>query len=440
MEEKLLARFNEWWVSGKVRNELAKTFVRNEYKLASELLTDRRITIIYGLRRVGKTTIMYQLISSLLQKNIDPRYVFYFSFDDLSGDFDDVLTSYFEKILNIPIFNAHNVYIFLDEIQKVKDWENKLKVYYDLYPGLKFTVSGSASLNTSKRSSETLAGRIFKLKIDPISFRDFLHLKGYEISFDKLKLAGETLKPLFFEYLKKGGFPELINENNQWKISEYIRSIVLDRIIYFDIPQEFGIRDIQLLKRLVEIFLHNPGMIINLDKLSSSLGRSRTTIGNFISFLEYSFIIRLVSNFRPGNFSGSRKLKKVYPYSTAFTYAVEPSEHDESFPYVLENAAQFFLSTDMYFRDGLTEIDFVKILNGNVIAVEVKSGNIDYKAIANSLSKLNLDSGIILNMDSFEAREYNGINLFLYPIWAFALYPDEILKQFLEKYYTHEKH
>ena len=439
MEEKYLTRFNEWWISGKVRNELTQIFVRSEYSIAEELLTDRRITIIYGLRRVGKTTIMYQLISGLLQKNTDPKHVLYISFDDSSADLEDVLNSYFEKILNVPVLEARDVYIFLDEIQKVKDWENKLKIYYDLYPGLKFTISESSSLNTSRRSAETLAGRFFKIRIDPLTFKDFLKLKGYNISFDKLQLSGEILKPLFFEYLKKGGFPELVNETNQWKIIEYVRSLVLDRVIAIDIPQEFGIRDVQLLRKLVDIFFYNPGMIVNLDKVSSALGRNRLTISNFISFLEYSFMIRLVSNFRPANLAISRKLKKVYPYNSAFIYALSSTGYDELFPYVLEVVAQISLSTDMYFRDGSTEVDFIKRLDGDLIPVEVKSGNIDYNSIANSFRKLNLDSGIVLNMDIFGEEKRNGVNLFLFPIWAFTLYPDEILKQFIEKHHGRKK-
>ncbi|MDS0257168.1 AAA family ATPase [Thermoplasmatales archaeon AK] len=104
---------------------------------------------------------MYQLFSSLLNSGIPPKEILYYSLDDVSSDLEDLINSYFEKVLNPHPASANNTYVFLDEIQKVRNWENKIKIIYDLYSGIKFILFGSASLNVRRRSFKTLAGRVF---------------------------------------------------------------------------------------------------------------------------------------------------------------------------------------------------------------------------------------------------------------------------------------
>lgn len=95
-----------------------------------------------------------------------------------------------------------------------------------------------------------------------------------------------------------GNFPELVEGRDQRKITEYNKALVIDRIVSIDILQEFEIRDLALLKQLVEMILEKPGLIINYDKLSSTLGRSRVTVTTFVWYLEYSSLIRLIGNYR----------------------------------------------------------------------------------------------------------------------------------------------
>ena len=181
-------------------------------------------------------------------------------------------------------------------MQKGRDWENRIKIYYDLYPNIKFIISGSASLNVERRSTETLAGRLYSFYIGPLSFAEFLRFKGIEPVLENWRVYENSVKPLFMDYVMKGGFPELVNEENREKILSYVKDIVLDRIILIDIPLEFGVRDAALLKTLVEMVASDPGLTLNYDSLSKKLGRSKQTIMNYISYLEYSLIIKTVKN------------------------------------------------------------------------------------------------------------------------------------------------
>ena len=134
MKYQNLLEYNEWWVSGQVPDRLMKEFRRDAYQKVSQNIDRRHIISITGLRRIGKTTLLYQLIDCLINRNIDPKNILYFSFDEHAGaEPSEVLDVYANEILNSPLKSLdRKAYILFDEIQKAKNCENQLKKYYDL--------------------------------------------------------------------------------------------------------------------------------------------------------------------------------------------------------------------------------------------------------------------------------------------------------------------
>ena len=123
MEKAKLEEFNHWWVSGNVDPELALPFKRDVYPQIEKHLDKRFISALVGLRRVGKTTTMYQLIQKLIESNINKTTILFFSFDEVSMKLNDVLETY--KEIHNKNFREEKIYIFLDEIQKCVGWENE---------------------------------------------------------------------------------------------------------------------------------------------------------------------------------------------------------------------------------------------------------------------------------------------------------------------------
>ncbi|MCL6002207.1 MAG: AAA family ATPase, partial [Candidatus Thermoplasmatota archaeon] len=136
MEYSKLEEFNHWWVRTLVDPDLALPFKRDIYDTIKSKMTSRFIISITGLRRIGKTTILYQIIDNLLTSGVDQSDILFFSFDERSADVGDVIETYvtFQK----KDLREQRVFVFFDEIQKCEGWENELKKYYDLYPKLKF--------------------------------------------------------------------------------------------------------------------------------------------------------------------------------------------------------------------------------------------------------------------------------------------------------------
>src|SRR3989338_11477730 len=289
MERAKLEEFNHWWTSEKVDTELALPFKRDIYPEIEKHMGKRFILALVGLRRVGKTTTMYQLIQKLIEAKIKKTAILFFSFDEVSAKLNEVLETY--KEIHNKDFREEKIYIFLDEIQKCSGWENELKKYYDLYPKLKFIISGSESLFIRKKTKETLAGRIFEFTLTTFTFSEYLRI--HEINKEQLKYEAK-IGPLFLNFVEKGGFPETFYLDNNRDFKEYIRTFVVDKIVYKDAPKIFKIEDPEFLRTLLELISANPGMYVDYQSLSRQFGKDRRVVRDYILYLRESFLISLL--------------------------------------------------------------------------------------------------------------------------------------------------
>ncbi|OPY38195.1 MAG: hypothetical protein A4E35_00617 [Methanoregula sp. PtaU1.Bin051] len=198
-----------------------------------------------GLRRTGKTTLMRQLMERLESPAA------FFSFDEEETRTKEVLVFVLDYV--ITTLNAKS--ILLDEIQYVEGWEGVLKRYYD-QKGFKFILSGSESLDLS-RAKAALAGRIATFSLPPLSFGEYLRLKGVTIGngpaslsdypamkrlYEECLTRKEYFEHEFVEYLWKGAFPEIVSENDSAVVRRYISDLVVRKIVYQDIPSIFEVR------------------------------------------------------------------------------------------------------------------------------------------------------------------------------------------------------
>lgn len=430
MEIKELFKFNEWWETGKVSEKNLEKYKRYLFKKILKFAEDKQIILLTGLRRVGKTKLLYQTIHALLEKGVEKRKILYFSFDEEAFSIQDVLETYRKEILRKEFKEVDKIYIFFDEIQKVKGWESKIKVYYDLNPNIKFFLTGSAALILAKRARESFAGRMYEFVLKPLTFKEFLEMKSVKVNFEDAKLLNEKILPYFSDFLTKAGFPEIIFEEDEEKIRSYIKLAVIERIIYRDIPSEFGRTDIELLEKLVDIFLKNPGSIINFDSLAKDLRRDKKTLIKYVYYLRFSMLINLISNFRISILATSRKNRKVYPTTSALVFA-EYGRFDERIVGVVLETACIEAELKHYFRAGQREIDFLMRKDDKLIPIEIKTKLLESKlsTYVALLAKLGLNKGLLLTTGEFGEFLKEDIKILVYPIWVFLVFTEEILKK-----------
>ncbi|MFH1510443.1 MAG: ATP-binding protein [Candidatus Woesearchaeota archaeon] len=413
MENRRLEEFNHWWIKGRVDPDLALQFKRDIYKEIEKHLRKRFIISLVGLRRIGKTTIIYQVIEHLLRENTPPVNILFFSFDDISAGLSEVLETY--KEIQNKDFRSEKTYVFLDEIQKCNNWENELKKYYDLYPKIKFMISGSESLFIRKKTSETLAGRIFHFHLEPFSFKEYLRLSKIEDTKYETRI-----KPLFIKYVERGGFPETFDIESDKDYKQYISTLVVDKIIYKDIPKLFKIEDPQFLTVLLELIAANPGMYIDYQSLSRQFDKDRRVIKDYISFLKESFLIRVLGNYRTGNITTLRKKKRAYPSDNAIITLYKTSIDSAFFGRMVETLAINHLKATSFYKNR-NEVDIIH----NHLPIEIKYQETiskeDLKPLREFMRNFNQKEALLITKkDEREIRSDEG-TITLIPAWKWII-------------------
>lgn len=408
-----LRDFNPWWTE---KFEL-KIKDREIYKQIKKFLPMPQIIAFTGLRRVGKTTLMKSIIVDYINKGFEGKNIIYFSFDEFGdASLREILKAY-EELFSREIKDQKSLVLF-DEIQKLENWENQIKVIYDLYKDkMKIIISGSESLFIKTKSKESLAGRIFEFRINTLSFREFLEFN--EKKFDNLKLHEKEILMLFNQFIYCQGFPELIGVKERDIITKYIKEGIVDKILYKDIPELFKIRDISVLSSILRIFMEEPGQIIELADLASELKISRQTLSLYLRYLEDSYLIRKVYNFSRNKRKLEKKLKKYYPsvISPALVFKEDDLYKSKVFECFLVNQ----LNAEFFWRDKLkNEVDVI-LADKEIVPLEIKLGKISFKGLVNFMKKFKINRGIIISYNKEETHIVRDKKIKVIPAFKFLL-------------------
>jgi len=309
--------------------------------------------VIIGLRRVGKTYLLYQIIK---EKINNPEKVLYINFEDerLIGftykDLDLILEGYSELFSHKPIF-------FLDEVQNIRNWEKFVRRLCDT--DYKVMVTGSNAKMLSSDISTTLGGRLFIKTIYPLSFSEFLIFNNIKL-LDNFEYSNQvfTLIQAYNDYLIYGGLPEVIRFKNK---REYL-SNVYQKLFYGDLVARFKISNQPVLKLLVKKLAESVNNETSINRMKNIIKSANIKIGNntlfeYIEHLKSSFIIYDISNF--ANKIVDRKIKKKYYFADTGLLSLFLIDQDTK---LLENQVYLELkrryNEDIFYYKRNIEVDF----------------------------------------------------------------------------------
>ncbi|MBQ6336400.1 MAG: ATP-binding protein [Ruminococcus sp.] len=339
---KVLNAYNPWWKTGSTNPSLTKTYKRFAYFEAMSKLENneiRRTVILTGTRRVGKTTIQYQMIDTLLKQGVSPRKILFVSLDHPMlklSSFDDVLDCFHENI-----YAENDCYYFFDEIQYAQEWDRWLKTIYDMNPETKVVATGSASPALMKGNADSGTGRWSVISVPTLSFYEYCELIGVrQPEFDeKLKVTSflrmdhreqteimlklSDIQKHFIRYLQIGGFPELALSENDIIAQQAMREDVVDKVLKRDLPSLYNVRNSTELERIFLYLCNVSSEIVSIDSIAKELnGVSRPTVENYIRYLESA---NLIYQSWPIDMTGKKALKakpKIYIADAAIRNAV----------------------------------------------------------------------------------------------------------------------
>ena len=265
MDEKIdsLAKYNLW-----NSNAIDFGFIRVDYtnKIA-DYAGNRLVKVLVGQRRSGKSYVLRQVARELILKGVNPINTLIISKEFTDFDF---LKTYKELDELIKIYKRRlepkgRVYIFIDEIQNIEQWERVINSYsQDYSDSYELFISGSNSKMLSGELATLLSGRYVNIEIFPFNYDEYLGIK-------KLKRGRSS----YTEYMNTGGLPELFLLQNQELKRNYISS-VKDTVLLRDIIQRNNVREPKLLEELFVFLINNGSNLIsipNIVKFYKNLGK-----------------------------------------------------------------------------------------------------------------------------------------------------------------------
>jgi predicted AAA+ superfamily ATPase len=405
--ENLIALQNPWFTNrGDAPSE--RLLPQRSFYFTFKNLVDetRQISALIGIRRVGKTVILRQIIAQKLEdkKNLP----LFFSFDQeilpaLKNPLAEIIDFYLKHILKKPLAKIHQTtYLFFDEIQLVPFWQDTLKRYYDLNQNLKFVISGSSSLFLQEKSKESLAGRIFEQTLPPLTFNEYKKIG---------RVPPEEESTAFADYLKYGGFFEELEITNEQRKKEFLREWVVGKVLERDLPRFFRLFDQQILRLLFYVILGTAGQNVVLSKIANELDISPTTITNYIGILEKTLLLSSVFNYAGSFVRRERRLRKIYPASPNFLGLLPvfpPDLGAMAETYVFNILKNIFHQEIFFFQERGITADF--FLPEKKLVIEVKFQEkihpADYKNLRLVMKKKKYERGILLTKNFTEEKKF----------------------------------
>ena len=266
---------------------------KHYYDLIEPFLDKPIIKVITGIRRSGKSTMMKMLQNKLVERGIPNEQIVYMNFESMQ--FLDIRYSakFYEYVMK-KVIDGNRMYLFFDEIQIVDHWEEAVNSFMvdldaDIY------ITGSNSNMLSSEISTLLTGRYIQFRLYPLTFKEMI---DFRLKLGKTDANGELL----WEFIRRGGFP-LIHISEYDESSSYrIINDIYDSIVLRDVVQRFGIRNVELLSRIVKFLIDNIGNTFSAKSISDYFKSQNrkvdiNTIYNYINALETSFIINKVNRY-----------------------------------------------------------------------------------------------------------------------------------------------
>jgi len=388
---------------------------REIYQKIKSVIGSPEAIVITGMRRTGKTTLLRFISDNIKSENKifldleNPVNQKYFQEENYDKAADNL------KFLGLNV--RQKSYVFLDEIQFVKNIPSVIKYLADHYK-IKFFLSGSASFYLKNLFSESLAGRKYIFELFPLTFREFLALKSVKRQWPATREQGErssrrmtenardVTRPVFSEldryydeYLMFGGFPGVVQKES---VEE--KKMALEEIFssYFqlEVRQLGDFRKIDSIRDLMFLLMQRTGSRLDIQKLSKELGVARETVYNYISFLENTYFIKLIRPFSRNRDIELRSQPKFYLCDSGLVNQFARVDKGALFENAVFSALRLKGELNYYQRKSGVEIDFI-LNKKSAYEVKTSPGQRDLARLSELTRELKLKDYSVISRNYF---------------------------------------
>ena len=400
----------------------------------------RKVITFIGMRRSGKTWILFQNIHNLLQHGIPREKILYVNFEDerlgeiQSTDLQGLLDAYFE--LNPQQEKTERIYLHLDEIQTIDGWEKFVRRLLDSRQ-FNLYITGSSAKLLSKEIATELRGRSMTREVFPLSFAEYLKYNAVEVDLEKLSAKKRAiLLHHLGNYLKRGGFPETLGVSD-WVHREILQNYV-QVVIYRDVAERHRIANIPVLEKWVTHCIQNSASKISINKVfghfkSLGLRISKNNLYEWLDYVEDAYCLFAVKCFDFSERKSSLKPKKMYPIDPGLVtaFAVHPdTTHAKTLEVaVFRSLREASDNIHYYITQQGCEVDFLcQTPEGRMdlfqVSLSLKNTETrarEVRALVQAMEELLLKSGTIITLEEEEEITVPGGIISVIPAWKFLL-------------------
>lgn len=463
MSLRALMAMNPWWTTGVVSSGYPEYTVREEVRDVLAGMNSARILSLVGPRRVGKTVMMMQAIRKLLGDGVAAQRILFFSCDDQAlfstvSTIGDVFRLYEEQVLFETFAElAERIYVFIDEIHVMREWQLFLKNHVDRRENVKFIVSGSSMTQLLHGSRESLMGRVDDIHVLPLSFRQFVFFEHvlrpaeplhtwlqevppYSLFADPAAYAADLMRKqvmlesvrlpimkLYQTYLLVGGYPEYFEEVPLLFWQQRLLQDIVTRGLFRDIVLQYTIRNPEKLERLLYFVAANAGQPHSWRTLGQTIELDSATVSQYVSYLNDASFLEVLENYSENAGKSIRQNKKLYlgdnGVQNAFLLRRSISEGEagtlveSDCCHAAETYAARTLSRLYYYRDDKGEVDFVLAGREKPLPVEVKYQrslkDADFTSLRRFMERFGSKHGVLVSREDLMLE--NGISVV--PAW-----------------------
>lgn len=412
---------------------------RDIFNKVIDHLNEKEMTVIIGPRQVGKTTLLGQIKDYLIShEQVNSNSLFYFNLD-LTKDLS--LFSSQENIINFIKDRGKNnetIYLFIDEVQRIKDAGIFLKGIYDSVSGVKFILTGSSSLEIKSKIQEALTGRKKIFKLMPLSLNEYANFKNSSLFkiVQKPKIISEydfvEWEKIINDFAIFGGYPRVTIEKNIDKKIELIEELY-NSYLEKDIINFLKIKNPISFNKLVSLLAAQTGKLLNINQLATDTAVEVNTLKHYLDILENTFIINPIKPFFTNFKKELTKMPKIYFLDNGirnfslsrFENLEERVDKGELFENLVasELLKAIKLPHSLHYWRSLqkAEVDFVvRKGDGEIIPIEVKAQKMDKISISRGyrsfLSKYSPGKALLVNYNIKKEWKIGKTNLIILTI------------------------
>lgn len=354
----IISSYNRFWSTGSIDAGIERTILPSCLKQ----LDSKEVVVFKGVRRCGKSTLMAQVIRELLSRNVIATSILRVNLEEplFSSEYAVELLEQIYRTYRERVQPEGKCWLFLDEVQNIPAWESWVRGRSET-EDIKIFVTGSSSQMLSREIGTKLTGRHVSFEVFPLSFPEFLRFNMLEVGTELIYTTRKAaIRKLFNDYLKYGGFPEIVLKDTP-EDKELLLKNYFEDILYRDIVTRYEIRDVANLRNLAVYLLTNVARLTSITKLKNNFTISQDKTENYVSAILESYLLFQLQMFSYSLKSTMRAGFKAYTIDTGLRNRVAFS-FSEDLGWLVENVVFLHLRQqheEVYYQSKDGDSDFV---------------------------------------------------------------------------------